>query len=173
MNHNLQPILENDLVFLKPLSREDFKDLFKVASDPLIWEQHQNKDRHTTEAFNQFFDEACESNGALIILDKKSDKIIGSSRFRIIDESRGVVEIGWSFLGREYWGGRYNQEFKKLMVNHALKAFSTVIFYVNSQNYRSQRALEKLGALKINDLSKSWVLPLDKGITFYINKPLP
>lgn len=172
MNFNLQPILVNDLVVLKPLRREDFEELLKAASDPLIWEQHQNKDRHTKEAFNQFFDEACESKGALVIHDQKSDKIIGSSRFRIIDESRGVVEIGWSFLGREYWGGRYNQEFKKLMVNYALQSFKTVIFYVNSQNFRSQRALEKLGALKINDLSKSWVLPLDKGITFFINTPL-
>jgi len=172
MDFNSQPILENELVILRPLKSEDFDLLFKVASDPLIWGQHQNKDRHTKQAFKQFFDDAIESKGAFAILDKKADKVIGSSRFKVSDTSEGVIEIGWSFLGRDYWGGHYNREFKKLMVNHALKYFKMVVFYVHPTNYRSQRALEKLGALKMDDLSKSWVLPNHKGVTFVMDKVL-
>lgn len=170
MNLNLQPLLKNDLVILRPLKDEDFDDLFKVASDALIWEQHQNKDRHTLENFTSFFKESIDSKGALVILDANSNRIIGSSRFKIIDEVEGVVEIGWSFLGRKYWGGQYNSSFKKLMIQYALDYFKNVIFYVDSKNYRSQRAVQKIGGKRIEDMGKPWVLPKQKGVTFVIDK---
>lgn len=172
MDFDLQPILKNDLVTLRPIVQKDFEPLFKIASDPKIWEQHQNKDRHTQEAFAQFFNEALASKGALVILDNKTGHIIGSSRFRIIDETESIIEIGWSFLGRDYWGGHYNRKFKKLMINYVLQSFERVVFYVNSKNFRSQSALEKLGANRMKDFDKSWVLPNDKGVTFMINTPL-
>jgi len=172
MDFNLQSILENDLVTLRPIVQKDFEPLFKVAADPLVWEQHQNKDRYTQEAFNQFFNEALASKGALVIVDNQTAHIIGSSRFRIIDEIESVIEIGWSFLGRDYWGGKYNRKCKKLMIDHALQSFERVVFYVNPKNFRSQRALEKLGAKRMDDFGKSWVLPKDKGVTFMIDAPL-
>jgi len=43
---NLQPVLENDLVKLAPLQESDFEALYRVASDPLVWEQHPNKNRY-------------------------------------------------------------------------------------------------------------------------------
>lgn len=58
------------------------------------------------------------------------------------------------------------------MVNYALMSFEHVVFYVHSKNFRSQRALGKLGAMKIDDLGKSWVVPKDKGVTFVIDGPL-
>ena len=45
MNFEIQNILQNERVILQPLKEDDFDDLFKVASDPKIWEQHPNKDR--------------------------------------------------------------------------------------------------------------------------------
>ena len=172
MNLNLQPFLENDIVALRPLKQLDFDALYSVASDPLIWEQHQNKDRHTHVNFMKFFNESIAAKGALVIIDVKTEKIIGSSRFKIGDESHSVVEIGWSFLGRTYWGGDYNREFKKLMINYALQYCKYVVFYVNSMNFRSQKAMEKLGAKRTEDTSKSWVLPKEKGVTFEVGTPL-
>ena len=172
MNVNLQPFLKNDLVSLRPLIQSDFKPLYAVASDPLIWEQHQNKDRYTLENFTEFFNESIASKGALVIVDVKMEKIIGCSRFKTVDESNGVVEIGWSFLGRAYWGGHHNREFKKLMINYALQYCKYVVFYVNSINFRSQCAMEKLGAKRTDDTSKSWVLSEDRGVTYVIDAPL-
>ncbi len=172
MDLDLQPILENDLISLRPLDQGDFKALFKVASDPLIWEQHQNKDRHTQEAFTQFFNEALQSRAAFVIIQNSTGQIIGSSRFRVIERLESVIEIGWSFLSRDYWGGRYNREFKKLMINYVLQSFERVVFYVNPKNFRSQRALEKLGANRMEESARSWVLPMDKGVTFMIDIPL-
>ena len=172
MDFNLQPILEDDVLLIRPLAEEDFQDLFTVASDPLIWEQHQNKNRFTIDAFTDFFKEGIASKGALAILDKHSKRIIGSSRYKMIPETEGVVEIGWSFLARAFWGGSYNKRFKKLMINYALQYGKHVVFYVNSGNFRSQKAMEKLGGRKWEDTHESWVLPIDKGVTYVIDKPL-
>lgn len=170
MNFDLQPFLNGDLVLIRPLNTEDFNKLYVVASDPLIWVQHQNQNRHTLQEFTQFFRESLASLGALAIVNKKTGQIIGSSRFKIIDVAAGVVEIGWSFLARKYWGGLYNREIKKLMVNYALNSYEMVVFYVDSKNFRSQRALEKLGAKKSRNFQKSWVLPENKGLTYVIEK---
>lgn len=170
MNFDLQPLLQSDLVVIRPLKTEDFNNLYEVASDPLIWVQHQNQNRHTLQEFTKFFRESLASLGALTIVNKKTKQIIGSSRFKIIDEAAGVVEIGWSYLARNYWGGFYNREIKMLMVNYALNSFNKVIFYVDSKNFRSQRALEKLGAKKSRNFQISWVLPDNKGLTYVIDK---
>ena len=172
MNINLQPFLENDIVVLRPLAQLDFNSLYTIASDPLIWEQHQNKDRHIRVNFTKFFNESIAAKGALVIIDAKTEKIIGSSRFKIRDESQSVVEIGWSFLDRKYWGGDYNREFKKLMINYALQYCKYVVFYVNAMNFRSLKAMEKLGAKRTEDTTESWVLPKEKGVTFMIDMPL-
>ncbi len=172
MKFSLQPFLESKVVKLRPLEQDDFNALYRIASDAKIWEQHQNKDRYTLDNFSTFFQESIGSKGALIIIDVKTEKIIGCSRFKIIDGSNGVVEIGWSFLERAYWGGYYNREFKKLMINYALQHSKYVVFYVNALNHRSQRAMEKLGAKRTEDSSKSWVLPKTKGVTFVIDTPL-
>jgi len=169
MNFDLQPFLENDLVTIRPLRGEDFKDLFRVASDPLIWEQHQNKDRYTLKEFTRFFEESMASGGALHIQDNHSKNVIGSSRFKIVDKVEEVVEIGWSFLARDYWGGLYNRSVKKLMVNYAQKICGTVVFYVHPQNFRSQHALEKIGAKRLNEAERPWVLPEEEGITYVIS----
>jgi len=58
------------------------------------------------------------------------------------------VEIGWTFLGRAYWGGRYNGEMKRLMLDHAFRSVNRVIFVIGPDNRRSQRAVEKLGAVR-------------------------
>lgn len=172
MNLDLQPFLKNDVVALRPLDQLDFDSLYGIVSDPFIWAQHQNKDRYTLNNFTAFFNESIASKGALVILDAKTEEIIGSSRFKIIDEYQDVVEIGWSFMGRVYWGGHYNRAFKKLMVNHALQHYKSVIFYVNPKNYRSQKAMEKLGARRMTFPEKPWVLKENIGITYAISSPL-
>lgn len=138
----------------------------------MIWEQHQNKDRYTLENFTEFFNDSMDSKGALIIVDANTNNIIGSSRYKIINEEEKIIEIGWSFLSRARWSGYYNQVFKRLMINYALQHFSNVIFYVNCKNYRSQRAMEKLGARKIKFPEKTWVLREDIGITYAIDSGL-
>jgi N-acetyltransferase len=143
----LQPTLEGTLLSLRPLRESDCADLFAVASDPLIWEQHPNWDRYKEDVFRDFFRVAMESGGALVAIDNEDGKIIGSSRYYGYSEENSEVEIGWTFLARKYWGGVYNGEMKKLMLEHAFRFVRRVIFMIGESNIRSRRAVEKIGGV--------------------------
>jgi RimJ/RimL family protein N-acetyltransferase len=148
MSFEYQPILRSELLELRPLRADDFEELFAVASDPLIWEQHPVKDRCTRDGFQTFFAESLASKGALAALDPSTTRIIGSSRFHGYDAGGDEVEIGWTFLGRAYWGGVYNGEMKRLMLQHAFRFVHRVIFLIGPLNVRSQKAVEKIGAVR-------------------------
>lgn len=147
MTFEHQPTLHGPLIRLTPLRASDFDALFAVASDPLIWEQHPDKSRSTPTGFRRFFDEAIASGGALLATLTATGEVIGSSRFHGYDPETREVEIGWTFLGRVYWGGRHNRELKRLMLEHAFRFVDQVIFVIAPNNFRSQRAVLKLGAI--------------------------
>jgi RimJ/RimL family protein N-acetyltransferase len=142
-----QPVLIGELLELRPLRADDFDALFQAASDPLIWEQHPQHNRHEEATFRAFFQEALTSGGALVALDRANGQVIGSSRYYGYDSDQSVIEIGWTFLARAYWGGRYNGEMKRLMLEHAFKWVRRVIFIIGPDNRRSQRAVEKIGGV--------------------------
>ena len=148
MSFDLQPTLNGEHLTLRPLRPEDWDELFAVASDPLIWAQHPCSDRYQGEVFRGFFAEAMESGGALAVLDAHSGRMIGSSRFHGYDLARREIEIGWTFLARNFWGGVANRELKALMLQHAFQFVERVIFLVGPQNWRSQKAMEKIGGVR-------------------------
>ena len=123
--------------------------LYDVAADPLVWEQHPVKDRYKEDVFRMFFREALESGGGLIAMDAGDGRVIGSSRFNGYSAERSEVEIGWTFLARSHWGGLYNGEMKRLMLRHAFQFVNRVLFLIDPQNLRSQRAIEKIGAVRV------------------------
>jgi N-acetyltransferase len=146
---DLQPVLEGPLVTLRPLQPADHERLFAVAADPLIWEQHPDKSRSHPAGFKIFFQQALDSGGGLLAVETGSGRVIGSSRYHGYDEAADEVEIGWTFLARSHWGGQYNGEMKRLMLEHAFRFVGRVVFLVDPANYRSQRAVEKIGAVRI------------------------
>jgi RimJ/RimL family protein N-acetyltransferase len=149
VSFDYQPVLRGQRVELRPLRSVDFDSLYAVAADPLIWEQHPARNRHEEAAFQEFFRDALASGGTLIAMDVQTQQVIGASRFHGYDEEREEVEIGWTFLARAYWGGPYNAEVKRLMLQHAFKWVRSVIFLVGPENIRSQRALEKIGGVRV------------------------
>ena len=149
MSFDYQPVLKGALVELRPLRSDDHDDLYAVAADPLIWEQHPVKNRHEVGGFQVFFREALASGGALIAIDALTHRMIGSSRFHGYDKERSEVEIGWTFLARSHWGGVTNGQMKELMLQHAFRFVNCVIFLVGPQNLRSQRAVEKIGGVRV------------------------
>ncbi len=146
---NLQPNLIGERIELRPMRESDFEALYAVASDPLIWEQHPHHDRWRPEVFRAFFDKGLQSGGALVVIDRATGRIIGSSRFHSHDEADGGdLEIGWTFLARSHWGGSTNREMKRLMLEHAFNYVDRVMFLVGAGNIRSQRAMEKNGGVR-------------------------
>jgi N-acetyltransferase len=144
---DLQPTLTGTLVTLRPLRADDWDALFAVASDPLLWEQHPERERYREEVFREFFRIAMASQSAFAVLDASDGTIIGSSRYHGHDAAAREIEIGWSFLARRCWGGTYNREMKRLMLEHAFTFVDRVVFVVGEQNTRSRRAVERLGAV--------------------------
>lgn len=151
MPFQLQPLLKNELVRIQPLTKHDFEALYKVASDPLLWEQHPNKDRYKREVFENFFKGALESGGAFLVFDAKTGDLIGSSRFYGYDEKDRTVSIGYTFIARSRWGKGLNSALKALMMEHAFKYVDKVIFHIGAVNKRSQVAIERLGAKKTGE----------------------
>lgn len=132
---------------LQPVLPGDWDEMFAVASDPLIWEGHPERNRWKESNFRPFFDSALESGSAFAILDRSSGRIIGSSRYFGHDPDVSEIEIGWTFLARAYWGGTVNREVKRLMLDHAFGFVDCVIFWVGETNLRSRRAMEKIGGV--------------------------
>ncbi len=170
MKFNQGPTLENNLVLIRDLKPSDLESLYDVAKDPLIWEQHPCSDRYQRDVFERFFQESIDSKGALLVIEKENNAVIGSSRFNRIDGVDNAIEIGWSFLARKYWGGKYNQAVKKLMIDYAFQFLESVIFYIGPANIRSQKAVEKIGAQRISDPAYKHLLCKRGNFTYLIKK---
>lgn len=151
---NWQPSLTGSLIHLRPLQESDFEALHQAAADPLIWEQHPERNRYERDVFTRFFRSGMASKGALLITDAKSGAVIGTSRFTGHSQSNGgAVEIGFTFLTRSYWGGLYNRELKQLMLDYAFARVESVYFVIGQCNQRSQRAVQKLGAVRVEEMT--------------------
>ena len=168
---NIQPTLENENVKLIPLNEIDFEEIFAVASDPLVWEQHPNKDRYKREVFENFFKGAMESGGAFKIIDKVSGEIAGSTRFYDYNTDGNSILVGYTFYGTKFWGSKLNPQVKKLMLDHIFQFVDKVNFHVGKDNIRSQKAMEKLGAKKVDEVNVAYAYEPERlNIVFEILK---
>ncbi len=166
MDFDLQPVLTGELVELRPLTEADWAELYAVASDPMIWELHPARDRYKEEVFREYFRGAMASGGAFAVIDRKTGRIIGSTRYHDHrpnggptgeggNQKESEIELGWTFLARRYWGGVYNGEMKQLLLRHAFQFVDRVLFVVGTENFRSQGAMEKIGGVRIGERTDS------------------
>jgi len=168
---NTQPTLENDFVQLIPLQDADFEQLFAVASDPKIWEQHPNKERYKREVFENFFQGAMESGGAFKIVEKNTGEVAGSTRFYDYNADDNSIFIGYTFYGTKFWGSKMNPQVKKLMLDYIFQFVDKVNFHVGKDNIRSQKAMEKLGAKKVDEVNVAYAYEPERlNVVFEITK---
>ena len=143
MKLKLSTPLEDDTIKLLQTEESHFGEMYEVAKDPLLWEQH-NEDRWRKEIFLKFFEKGLKNeNGLLTIIDKKNNAIIGSTRFY---PHKQKLSIGYTFISRKYWGTSVNFQIKKLMLDYAYQFTDEIYFHVWDNNFRSQKAVQKLGA---------------------------
>lgn len=142
---SLQPVLLGKFVRVEPMRAEDHDPLFAVARDPLIWEQHPSHDRWQPDVFRKLFDEGLASGGGLTVRDAQTGEVIGSSRYYEWRPELRDISIGYTFLARHCWGGTYNHELKKLMLEHAFGFVDMVWFHIGMNNRRSRIAITKVG----------------------------
>ncbi|MGC4040780.1 MAG: GNAT family N-acetyltransferase [Flavobacterium sp.] len=157
MPFDLQPdFLYDDLIKLVPLQETDFERLYEVGSDPKVWEQHPNPSRYKLEDFTNYFKGAIASKGAFLVLDAKTNETIGCSRFYDYNEEANSILIGYTFIGTKFWGKGYNASLKKLMLEHAFQFVDKVYFHIGVFNIRSQKAIVKIGGVKIGEFEVAY-----------------
>jgi len=156
--------LENELISLRKLEKEDFDALFQVASDSVIWKDHPDFTRYTSEGFKIYFEHLINTNYPFIIIDKNSNKIIGATSYYEHNPQEKSIAIGYTFLAMSHRGGKFNQSMKRLMIDYAFRYVDQIIFHVRSTNFRSQAALHKTGARK----TKEYPLPSDPNSIQYV-----
>ena len=144
---DFQPTLSGDLLTLQPQVPEDWEALFAVASDPAIWAMHPMRERYREPVFRAFFNDALADRGGLVARDRADGTVFGFSRYSEQFADPGEVEIGWTFLACDRWGGGWNREMKKLMLGHAFESYDSVLFRIGEDNLRSRRAVEKIGGV--------------------------
>ncbi|WP_299686470.1 GNAT family N-acetyltransferase [uncultured Tateyamaria sp.] len=141
-----QPVLTGRTLHLRPMTTDDRDPLFAAASDPLIWEQHPARNRHERAVFDPYFDAQLARGSALVVERRTDGRVIGTSCYYVTDEVPPAVSIGFTFLERAHWGGATNHEMKTLMLDHIFVSLDTAWLHVGTDNIRSQKATEKLGA---------------------------
>ena len=158
---DLQPVLQGERLVLRPLQQQDWEALWPIANDRELWAMHPVRDRWQEPVFRTFFEDALEQGGALLVIERESGRAVGSSRFQAYrPEDGGTIEIGWTFLARDRWGSGLNAEMKRLMLAHAFGYLERVVFRVGEANWRSRRAMEKIGGRLTREIER---IPADGG----------
>ena len=134
----------NNNILLVQAEESHFEEMYQVAKDPLLWDQHNERERWRKDIFKKFFNKGLDNeNGLLAIIDKKNNEIIGSTRYYPHKEK---LSIGYTFISRKHWGTSTNFQVKKLMLDYAYQFTDEIYFHIWRGNIRSQKAVQKLGA---------------------------
>lgn len=168
---DLQPRLVGPSLSLRPLGPDDFEPLYAAASDPLIWELHPEPTRYQRDVFEGFFASGLASGGALVVTENASGRMIGSSRYYEWNASAREVAIGYTFLARSHWGGAANREMKQLMLDHAFRWVDTVWFHVGKANWRSRKAMERIGGQFSHEATRELFGKVHEYVFYKIPRP--
>lgn len=154
MNFTDDIILENDSVLLRSLTPEDEKGFKEIALDPDTWKYTVTSATNSNE-LKEYIDSALEDRKRnfrypFTILDKTSGKIAGSTSYGNISMKDKRLEIGWTWLGKEFRGTIINKQAKFLLLQYAFEhlKFERVEFKTDLLNKAARRALEKIGAME-------------------------
>ncbi|MFP3596752.1 GNAT family N-acetyltransferase [Chryseobacterium sp. SIMBA_029] len=145
-------ILENDKILLRPLKESDFDLLLKFSEEePDIWQFNalgangaENLKNYITTALNN---RQNQTEYPFVVFDKKDEKIIGSTRFYLINKFNQTLELGYTWYGKSYQGTYVNKNCKYLMLEFAFEIWNMerVGFRANNLNIRSISAMKSIG----------------------------
>ncbi|WP_342549627.1 GNAT family protein [Paenibacillus sp. FSL P2-0089] len=152
--------LAGGVIRLVPLTAEHKSELTKLLHNPLIWEYTWRRISSEEEA-GQLVDAAL-ANGAVgkeipyVMVEQASGRIVGTTRLMHLDRKHRNAEIGCTWISPDYWRTAVNTESKLLLLQYAFEVLGLirVDFSIVSHNLRSQRAIERIGAVREGILRK-------------------
>lgn len=147
-------ILENERVRLEPiLNVNDCEKVAPIALNELELLAYSPSSIHTKDYLFQYFATALKAKEQgvaypFLIFDKSRNAYAGSTRFGNIALQHQRLEIGWTWIGKNFQGTGLNQNVKSLMLSYAFNDLNCerVEFKADSRNLQSRRAMEKIGA---------------------------
>lgn len=144
--------LEDNLIILEPLTADHIKAMRLLSNEPDIWTWY-TEDLTNPDDLEKWMTSRLEESKhgekmSYAVILKESGKVIGASSFGHIDWTEKCIEIGWTWLGKEYIGAGINKHMKFLMLKHAFETMGIqrLELRTDETNARSRRAMEKIGA---------------------------
>lgn len=153
--YNTPVILEGKYARLEPLTLAHADDLFRAAQDEEIWRYMPAPTPSAVDDVRAWMQAALDlqARGAALpfaIVDRASERAIGSTRYLDISANDRHVEIGWTWLAKDFWRTPINTECKYMLLKHAFETLGCIRVQLktDSRNERSQRAIERIGAVR-------------------------
>ncbi|MGH2666456.1 GNAT family N-acetyltransferase [Flavobacterium sp.] len=176
-NHWIQHplVLKGNEITLLPLEKEHLDQLFLAASNKEIWEL-TSVDYSVEEIFYPNFNKALEerNNGSVypfVIVYNLTNQIIGTTRLLDIYPNDKKLEIGVTWIMKEFWGTAINLECKLVLLQHCFETLQAnrVQFRAKDNNLRSRRAIEKIGGVFEGILRNDKIEPngIPRNTSFY------
>jgi RimJ/RimL family protein N-acetyltransferase len=152
LNFNQDYILENDVVQLRPLTNDDFDILSQFSlQEPELW-TYSLVPAGGLENLRTYMDLAIKDKEArksylFIVYDKRTGKYAGSTRFYDYQEQHNTVQLGFTWLGKEFQGTELNKNCKLLLLEFAFETLrlDRVEFRADASNALSIAAMKSIG----------------------------
>jgi N-acetyltransferase len=149
-----QPVLEGSNVLLRAMVRADGPAIVEAASDGRLWELFYttvpSADDIETYLDKAEADIAAGRSMPFVVIDRRSGKLVGATRYMRMNEAARRLEIGTTFYAQSVQRSPVNSESKLLLLTHAFEVMdcNCVQLRTETLNFASQRAIERLGARK-------------------------
>jgi N-acetyltransferase len=162
MEKQIELIGEN--VIVESLTENHIDALFEIAQEPAIWEFLTTK-VHTIDDMKDIVVTALKMKEEgvqypFVVIDKKTNRIVGTTRLLDISQTDKKLEIGWTWYHPSVWRTYVNTECKYLLLKYCFETlqFNRVQFKTDGRNERSQKAIARLGATYEGTIRKERIL---------------
>ena len=153
-------------VHLVPRAEEHIEGLVQIGLDDEIWRHMPYGEISTSEQIEGWVRALLVLAGKgtdmpFAVIHRASGQIAGATRYMEIRAGHRGLEIGGTWYGAQFRRTIVNTECKYLLLRHAFEDMKCirVQFKTDSRNERSQRALERIGAIREGTLRNHMILP--------------
>lgn len=160
-----QPVLERQHVRLEPLRDAHVDGLFEIGQDQEDWAYLPQRAFTSRSGAEHWVDQALalarkEQHYPYVLVEPSSGDLMGSTRYLNVRPRDHGLEIGYTWLGRNYQRTAVNTEAKYLLLQHAFEELGAfrVELKTDARNLRSQKAIERLGARREGVLRRHMVV---------------
>lgn len=154
------------IIRLEPMRSEHAPLLAAVGLDDRIWSNMVYGSVASLEDMQRWVDELLKRQARgtdlpFTVFERASGRAIGATRIMTIAPEHRSVEIGGTWYAPEYQGSAVNPEAKFLLLRHVFETWNVIRVQIKTDihNLRSQRAIEKLGAVREGVLRNHMILP--------------